>query len=270
MHDTDEPSTERTQRDEVALALGVLYASLPDEDLERVLEALQNHQAGDRAEVLKRGRLPFQVLGLGPAVTRPAQEAARATAGRLGSILIIRTPDAASTAMLSDFMAALNQSTEDQRTSVAKLRSALLPESRLAVSSPLMEQVRRNVEAQAELADEFGMLTAAEVHIISGSHAQNTSARASRLRSDGRIFSVDIDGTTLFPGFQFDGRGKPRGVVARVIEAFGAKLSGWELALWFTSANTWLGDARPVAQLESSPDAVVDAASRLADEILAA
>lgn len=140
----------------------------------------------------------------------------------------------------------------------------------MAVSPPLIEQISRNAEAQAELADEFGMLTAAQVHTISGSKAQNTSARASRLRTDGRIFCIDADGTALFPGFQSDDRGRSRAVIAQVIAAFGQKLRGWELALWFTSANAWLHDARPVDKLEDAPVEVVWAATRLAEEIFAA
>lgn len=289
MPDIEDARTQAEERPDFALALGVLYANLSDAELEDLMRFVKEHTPGQRDEVLRAFRnalmhtsgmhevsqvaslrLPHLHMWSFPTeALSPMREAAQA-AGSLARYVVIETPDGNTTAMLRDVVAALNDATAGQRQAAAKMRAALVPEGRLAVSPPLIEQVRRNAEAQAELADEFGMLTAAQVHTISGSKAQNTSARASRLRTEGRIFCVDADGTTLFPGFQFDDRGRPRDVIAQVIAAFGPKLRGWELALWFTSANAWLGDARPVDKLEDAPGEVVLAATRLAEEILAA
>lgn len=289
MPDIEDARTQAEERPDFALALGVLYANLSDAELEDLMRFVKEHTPGQRDEVLRAFRnalmhtsgmhelsrvaslrLPHLHMWSFPTeALSPMREAAQA-AGSLARYVVIETPDGDTTAMLRDVVAALNDATAGQRQAAAKMRAALVPEGRLAVSPPLIEQVRRNAEAQAELADEFGMLTAAQVHTISGSNAQNTSARASRLRTEERIFCVDADGTTLFPGFQFDDRGRPRYVIAQVIAAFGPKLRGWELALWFTSANAWLGDARPVDKLEDAPDEVVLAATRLAEEILAA
>jgi hypothetical protein len=46
-------------------------------------------------------------------------------------------------------------------------------------------------------------------------------------------------------------------------------MSGWELALWFTGSSDWLGGLRPVDVLDTDADQVVEAAQRLAEEILA-
>lgn len=283
-----ETRVEAEERPDVALALGVLYANLSDDELEELMRFVKEHTPGQRDEVLNAFRnalthkldfsdlsgvlslrLPLHTWSFPMEALSSIRETAQA-AGSLANYVVIKTPDGNTAAMVRDVVAALNDATANQRQAAAKIRAALVPEGRLAVPPPLIEQVRRNAEAQAELADEFGMLTAAQVHTISGSSAQNTSARASRLRKEGRIFCIDADGATLFPGFQFDDRGRPREVIAQVLAAFGPKLRGWELALWFTSANVWLGDARPVDKLEDAPDEVVQAAARLAEEILAA
>jgi hypothetical protein len=147
---------------------------------------------------------------------------------------------------------------------------ALLPAERIPGASPgVLEQVRRNALAHADLADEFGLLSAATVARLAGSTAGNPSALASRWRAEGKVFAVEVDGAQRFPGFQFGAGGRPRPVVASVLAAVGGRLAGWELALWFTGADDRLGGMRPVDVLDSDPDLVVDAAGRLADEILA-
>ncbi|MCY7417798.1 MAG: hypothetical protein LH650_04750, partial [Chloroflexi bacterium] len=64
-----------------------------------------------------------------------------------------------------------------------------------------------------------------------------------------------------FPGFQFDGSGRPLPVIADVIGTLGAVLSGWELALWFTSPHPDLQDQRPADVLRDAPDRVRGAAA---------
>lgn len=91
---------------------------------------------------------------------------------------------------------------------------------------------------------------------------------ASRWRREGKIFAVDVDGSARFPGFCFGPNGRPQPAVTGVTAALGERLSSWELALWFTASNDWLGGLRPVDALDADPDAVVKAARHLADEIL--
>jgi hypothetical protein len=128
--------------------------------------------------------------------------------------------------------------------------------------------VRRNADAQAALADEFGLLSSTDVALLAGSKAENPSALASRWRKEGRIFTVQVDSSARYPGFQLGQRGRPLPVIAEVLKAFGGRLSGWELALWFTGAHDWLGGMRPVDVLETDADQVVAAARNMADELL--
>jgi hypothetical protein len=126
-------------------------------------------------------------------------------------------------------------------------------------------QARRNAEARMELLREFGFLTAEEI-AEGRSRAANRSAMAGRWRSEGRIFSVEWKGRALYPGFQSDEQGAPLPIVARVLAALPRdRMSEWEVALWWTSANGWLSGARPVDRIhdpEQRP--LIDAAQHLA------
>jgi hypothetical protein len=50
-------------------------------------------------------------------------------------------------------------------------------------------------------------------------------------------------------------------VISRILAALKGQVRGWELLLWFTGSNGYLGGARPVDLLESDPDQVVAAAA---------
>lgn len=120
-------------------------------------------------------------------------------------------------------------------------------------------QARKNAEARARLQKEFGLLTSADVADISGSRARNRAAIANRWKKEGRICSVMVGHSPLFPGFQFDERGRPRPVVARLLTILRG-LGEWEIVLWFTTSTGWLGGRRPVDLLDSEPERVVEAA----------
>jgi hypothetical protein len=129
-------------------------------------------------------------------------------------------------------------------------------------------QAWRNAEARASLVREFGALTGHQVADLAGSRAVNRAALASRWKSNGRIFSVDFRGTTLYPAFQFDHKGQPRPVIARIVRVLGCRGSEWQLALWLTSSVGWLNGQRPVDLLETDPEAVAEAADREAEELV--
>lgn len=122
-------------------------------------------------------------------------------------------------------------------------------------------QLQRQAEARARYLREFRTYTSQEVARLGGSKARNESALASRWRSAGKVFAVQVDNVDRFPAFQFDEEFKPRPVIARVLQAFGDR-KPWSVALWFASNSGWLGGARPVDLLEERPDAVVEAAER--------
>jgi hypothetical protein len=136
------------------------------------------------------------------------------------------------------------------------------------VSPVAARQAQRNAEARQELIDEFGLYDSEDVAELAGSTASNRSATASRWLGAKKIFAVNHRRALVYPGFQFGTDGRPRAVIARVLEAFEPfGLDGWETALWFTTASGWLDDRRPVDLLTREPENVVDAARRAFDEV---
>ncbi len=128
-------------------------------------------------------------------------------------------------------------------------------------TAPVVLQARRNAEARTQLLNEFGALTSAQVAELAGSEAKNTSALAGRWRREGRLIAVDHQGTIYYPGFQLDAEGRPRAVVAEVLNHLDQlDTTPWQQALWFMAANGWLDGRRPVDLVDDQPGAVVSAA----------
>jgi hypothetical protein len=185
-------------------------------------------------------------------------------------VVAVAVGDATEAAELIDLLTVARSRLSDDRKNREHLLKTLLPASRLTLSPALLEQVNRNAQAQADLADEFGLRSSTEVAKLAGSHASNPAALANRWRTEGKVFTVDVDGAQRFPGFQFSENGRPLPVVAEVLKVIGDRLAGWELALWFTSSSDWLGgELRPADVLDSDPEMVVQAATALAGELLA-
>jgi len=135
-------------------------------------------------------------------------------------------------------------------------------------SQAVLEQVGRNARARGELAREFGLLSGADVAALAESDPPRASAVTSSWTAEGKVFTTGAAGDPRFPGFQFGDDGRPLPVIAEVLTALGGRLSGWELALWFTGGNGWLGGSRPVDVLDSDPELVVQAAGHLAADLL--
>jgi hypothetical protein len=211
--------------------------------------------------------------------TLPTREATRAVARHpelaepdvdRPIVVMLSARDEDEAAELADLVAAARSLLRTRNCVARGLLRLLLPSDRLTVSRGFVAQVQRNAAAQEAIAVEFGLLTSADVAAQARSKAANAAALASRWRKEDHVFAVDVDGSTRYPGFQFGPHGKPRPVIADVLAAFAGRLSGWELALWFTGDNDWLGGLRPVDALDGTPsdlEAVGQAARRLADEL---
>lgn len=182
-------------------------------------------------------------------------------------VAVVTADDRNEMAALAGVVAAVRAAFRVEHDSLDAIMRTLLPEERLTVGGGLMAQARRNAELRAGLAEEFGLLSAADVAQLARSRAANERALASRWRSQGQIFAVLAEQTLRFPGFQFDEEGRPLAVVRTVIERLEPALGAWELALWFVGPNSWLGGERPVDVLSDSADEVAHAASMLAAEL---
>lgn len=208
----------------------------------------------------------------GATASKVAEECLHVSPGSGESFVVaVAVRDAAEAAELTDLITAARSVLDREHGARARVLQALLPAKSYTNASPaVLEQVQRNAETRAELATEFGLLSSADVAAIAGSTASNPAALANRWRTERKVFTVDDAGAQRFPGFQFGANGRPLPVIAEVLEVMGERLTGWELALWFTASSDWLGgELRPADVLDSDPDLVVRAATALADEILA-
>ena len=120
-----------------------------------------------------------------------------------------------------------------------------------------------NFELRSQYIRETPMLTAAQIHEVSGLKSKNTSEPASRWKLEGKTFALRISGRDLYPEFQFVD-GSPRPVMKSILEALPRTMSAWQKAIWFASGNGWLDGAEPQHCLEKG-DSVVAAARQLAD-----
>jgi len=93
-----------------------------------------------------------------------------------------------------------------------------------------------------------------------------TEGQADWLKSKA-IFAVTHKGRQLVPAFQFDGQGRPRPIVGELLNLLPSRLSGWQLAFWFVSSNSWLGGTAPYEVLDDALR-VTAAARSEAEEIM--
>ncbi len=133
-----------------------------------------------------------------------------------------------------------------------------------AGSGPEGDLVIENLQMSREYVEETPMLTAAEIHRMSGLRARNKSVPASRWKAEGKIFALRIGGRDHYPAFQFE-NGAPRPVIKDIPAVMPMEMTPWQIAaFWFASANGWLGVRIPQECLDDA-EAVVDAASHLAN-----
>ncbi len=123
-----------------------------------------------------------------------------------------------------------------------------------------LKQARLNAQAQARFVSEHSLLTAEAVHEQKGLSGKNRASTASRLRKKGDVFGVTYRGQILYPAFQFGDDGQPLPIIGEVLRQFGGRLSDWQIAIWFSTPNGWLGDAKPEECLKEDPSALLEAA----------
>ncbi len=141
----------------------------------------------------------------------------------------------------------------------AQILDAMLPPIE-TMTNVAATQLRWNAVARAEALREFGAPTSAQLAELRGAKTANPHTTTSRWLSAKRVFAVDTAAGRLFPAFQF-AQGEPLPVIGRILAALRGQVQGWELLLWFTGSNGYLGGARPVDQLAKAPEEVVAAAA---------
>ena len=118
---------------------------------------------------------------------------------------------------------------------------------------------------------EHRSVTAPELAELTGSRSRNPSSQVHEWMRAGKIFAVHDGHSARYPLFQIDQtEGKPRPEIRDVLAHLREQMSGWQIALWFVTANAWTGDWRcPIDLLGHEPERVVDAARHeVAEQIL--
>lgn len=157
------------------------------------------------------------------------------------------------------------QAADEPSMGTSRLAGLMAPESDVPTPGQAL-QAQRNAQARAELLFEFGAFSSESLGELRSS-AKNKHALANRWRNEGKIFAVEQRGMRLYPGFQFDSDSwSPKPIVGNVLSALPTKgMSSWEIALWWTAANGWLGSQRPVDLIDSDEKAILSAARHLAE-----
>lgn len=106
-----------------------------------------------------------------------------------------------------------------------------------------------------------GMATGDELALELSSRVDQPTSRLAVWIFGRRVLSVRWQGETFVPMFQFDRADLSiRKVVSDVIDELRTPFDSWELALWFTEPNLWLGGAMPVELVVKDERAVLGAA----------
>lgn len=156
-----------------------------------------------------------------------------------------------------------DRSAADSRDAMEQLIDLCLPRIEPRQAPDLVDQARRNAELRKEFLTEFPCWDAEHVHQLYGSTADNRSALTAGWRKARKIFGIEYRNKLRFPAFQFDGHGRPRPVIARVLKAMNPDMGPWQIAIWFTSANSSLDGQTPVHILDTHGEDVVRAAEAL-------
>lgn len=129
------------------------------------------------------------------------------------------------------------------------------------------QAVIQTEQAWRKMEDEFGLLDATHVGRLAGSRAKVARSWASQKHRDRQLLGVRRRNRFVFPGFQLDSLGEIKAAIPAVLANFDhASWPEEDAALWFVSANGWLGGRRPVDVLDSEPEAVTQASVRATAE----
>jgi hypothetical protein len=193
-------------------------------------------------------------------------EAATARRPAAAVLTLAAAPDEAARRHVQAFLEALLRVTgrldaARQEAAIARLAEALLPDPIAEARGALaLDELR----ARDRFLAEIPTLASAEIAERAASRSQNRAATAQRWKKTGQVFAVQHRGAERYPAFQFrDGR--PHPAIAAALAALPARLSPWQVAFWFVSANGWLGGAAPRERLDDA-DALLAAARREGEE----
>ncbi|WP_313806663.1 hypothetical protein [Sphingobium sp.] len=149
---------------------------------------------------------------------------------------------------------------DQENATLEKLVDALVPQ--VPLPEHLLTEARMNAEARKVVLESAEWLSAAQLSEIAGFSGQNASAQPNKWKREGKIFALRRNGSDYYPGYGLDADASYRPVkqLAPILKLFGDALEDWDIAIWFASANSFLGGVAPKDLLASAPDRVLAAA----------
>jgi hypothetical protein len=123
-------------------------------------------------------------------------------------------------------------------------------------------QARMTLDAKSRILHSGDFLRAGEIAKLTRDSDKIANAEPTNWKRSGTIFAIEHKGVEYFPLYALD-RDKnyrPYKAVAEILRIFGDTKTGWGVAFWFASLNSFLDDRRPQDLLASDPDVVITAA----------
>jgi len=134
----------------------------------------------------------------------------------------------------------------------------------LSYAAPEMEIEKDTLAWRKRFISDHKCWTSIQIAAESGSTARNRYELASRWSREHKTFAVRYERDLLYPRFQFQD-GSPIPAVSRVIKEFPAHATGWDLAFFFTSPNSYIGGRKPLELLKEDPERLVALARSFAN-----
>lgn len=100
-----------------------------------------------------------------------------------------------------------------------------------------------------------------------GFENKNRSAGPNTWKRRNKIFAISQKGKNLYPRYCLDEAFQPLDIVKEILDIFDNKKSGWSLAFWFGTGNSWLGGDKPKDVLNGDRDRLLRAAQAEKDGI---
>ncbi|WP_158782149.1 integrase [Pantoea sp. BAV 3049] len=166
-------------------------------------------------------------------------------------------------AAMNAVLASMNMpETETKKTNVTRRKAPVvtLDEAKTDRVARAERNARRLEQLTARILEESEWLTARELSEKANFQNSNPSAGPNRWKSAGSIFALQLNGKDNYPLYALDEGFRPVPVVKQVISLFGERKTPWGLAIWFGSANSWLGGSKPKDMLTTQPQQVLQAA----------
>ncbi len=88
-------------------------------------------------------------------------------------------------------------------------------------------------------------INANELSDLVGFENKNRSAGPNTWKRRNKIFAISHKGKNLYPRYCLDDGYQPVAVIKNILDLFDNSKSGWSLAFWFGTANSWLDGAKP-------------------------